>query len=121
MTKQEVFNKVVRHLLTQNEWAMMINEIGVEKCMYLTPTGLKCAVGCLITDNAYHPSLENQSVSADEVQQALLRSGIVLGDNDLSLLRVLQIIHDLKAPYLWRHELCEAAKKYNLELPEELK
>ncbi len=44
MTKQEIFDKVATHLLTQNEKAL--NSVG--GCVYRTDKGLKCAVGCLI-------------------------------------------------------------------------
>lgn len=52
---QEVFNKVVRHLLTQKQKA----RVGTT-CMYKTPEGLKCAVGCLIPDELYSQDIEGK-------------------------------------------------------------
>ena len=43
---QEVFDFVAIHLLTQNE------KSGDDQvCYYRSPTGLKCAAGCLIADD----------------------------------------------------------------------
>lgn len=43
LNKQQLFDKVVRHLLTQKKKAY---EDG--RCQYLTSDGLKCAIGCVM-------------------------------------------------------------------------
>lgn len=32
-------------------------------CMYRTPDGLKCAIGCLLPDELYDPAMENRTAS----------------------------------------------------------
>ena len=60
MTKQEIFDKVVKHFSIQRQAAGR----GVMLCcMYRTPDGRKCAVGALIPDEAYDPSCEGEGVS----------------------------------------------------------
>ena len=50
---QEIFDKVAKHLLTQNERA--VNASG--RCKYRI-NGLKCAAGILISDSDYLPEME---------------------------------------------------------------
>lgn len=50
LTKQQVFNKVVKHLFTQG-YASVNKHNG--KCMYRNTEGLSCAVVCLIPDEYY--------------------------------------------------------------------
>jgi hypothetical protein len=47
MTKQEIFDKVAAHLLTQRK--RCVNQTG--DCVYRSDDGLKCAAGCLIPDD----------------------------------------------------------------------
>lgn len=56
MTKQEVFNKVAKHLLKQGERA--VDDGGA--CQYHVPNSKKrCAVGCLITKRYYKENMED--------------------------------------------------------------
>jgi hypothetical protein len=59
MTKQEIFDTVAFHLIKQGKKSA--NDRGI--CLYRSPGGLKCAVGCLIPDEVYWPSMEGRSVS----------------------------------------------------------
>ena len=53
--EQELFNRVKTHLLNQGERADSdVQNAGIYECVYHAPSGLKCAVGCLITDEAQH-------------------------------------------------------------------
>ena len=72
MNQQEVFDKVVRHLLKQGERAISDNG----RCAYNDSHGRKCAVGCLITDEAYNPDIEHRAADTTEVIWALKNSGI---------------------------------------------
>ena len=121
MTCQEVFDKVAKHLLMQGEQAIGTHTTGGSKttcCMYRTPDGMKCAVGCLIKNQYYTPEIEGLGVSAsledarfsgkpyDSLVKALFRSNVI-DNNDLkerttkcTLLIGLQNIHDL-SDYSW--------------------
>ena len=107
-TALDVFNKVSEHLLTQNERSQ--DRFG--DCLYRSPKGLKCALGCLIDDEFYSESLECLSVvdySSGEwvppIRKALELSGVPINHEIKHLVRKLQIIHDSKEPEFWRREL----------------
>lgn len=91
MTLQEIYDKVRTHLLTQNAKAKE------SFCMYRTPKGLTCAVGCLLGDY-YSTELEGNSLWSPRLQGALAAAGVLDLNNDetnkLNLLRRLQVIHD---------------------------
>lgn len=103
MTKQEVFDKVAEHLLTQNAKA---TEGGF--CRYKTKSGLKCAVGCLIPDG--HPAQScggglSVLLREQRLEDETLR---VLVEHQSMLIR-LQSIHDTGEPCNWRIRLREYA------------
>lgn len=50
-TAQEIFDTVARHLHKQGVQALDASGNG---CLYRTPAGLRCAVGCLIVVNGWH-------------------------------------------------------------------
>lgn len=96
-TLQGIFDKVVHHLRTQKAQSVD-SQNGTpyhSGCMYHSPTGLKCAAGCLISDEFYNKELETFSVFNIGVTRALKNSGIdVRVGGVLILLRELQSIHD---------------------------
>lgn len=117
MTKQEIFNKAARHLLTQN--ARSGTEGG---CLYKGPNGLRCAVGCLFPEHYDTSSFEGMAAGSEELRPHLIVCGI-LPENDpdsslatLCLLDRLQRIHDSFAPANWRQELTEAADDYGFQM-----
>lgn len=55
--EQEIFSKVATHLLTQKRKS---TDAG-GTCKYRGPNDLKCAIGCLIGDNEYHPMMEGRN------------------------------------------------------------
>src|ERR1035437_2323749 len=57
-TAQEVYDTSVGHLIRQGKPA---SEDGIA-CSYRTKDGLKCGVGCLITDKEYRVSMEGTNV-----------------------------------------------------------
>lgn len=104
-TRLEVFQYVKNHLLKQNRKSMgplppegncQFYIFGIEVCLYRGPGGAQCAVGCLISDSMYSPTMENIAVNAlmefEDVKQ-------------LKLLERLQNIHDNFAVEDWREEL----------------
>ncbi len=126
MKLQEVFDKVAQHLLKQckqssNRYHL---DAGDEPtCLYRGPDGLKCAVGCLIDDKAYHQGLEGSSVLALDVREALSASGIPVShgltyeaeqDPTVQLLSALQSIHDNRSPKDWHSQLWRVAKEFRL-------
>ena len=107
-TDQEVFDKVVRHLLTQNR-----KSTGVEKCLYRSGDGAMCAVGCLIPDALYHSDMEKGNSG---VYQLLIRNPAlveVTGDNP-HLLEELQDIHDSCEVDEWPMELAKLGQEMGL-------
>ena len=101
-TEQELFNRVKTHLLNQGERANSdVQNAGIYECVYHSSSGLKCAIGCLITDEVYRPSLEGVDLTDRELWDALLDSGIDMGGKTLSILQMLQNVHDSNEPSDW--------------------
>ena len=103
MTRQEIFDKVFTHLLTQKYQA--ITDDG--QCEYLANNGLKCAVGCLIAEDQL-PQVRNTDL-VDDVRMApfLRASGIDDSSPTMDHLVDLQLAHDRsrasgEAPFLLR-------------------
>lgn len=71
-TTQELFDRIIDHFVKQGHRA--INS--ADDCMYRAPNGDMCAIGCLISDEAYTPDLEQKPTSAESVQAALKASGV---------------------------------------------
>jgi hypothetical protein len=120
MTMQEVFDKVATHLMTQGCRSVQgTAEVGRRStCLYRGPNGTKCAVGCLISDEAYSPTLEEKPVEATNVLEALARSGLDVFDSTLRrLLRELQTVHDSVPVANWAQGLAYIAKQYGLAPP----
>jgi hypothetical protein len=104
--EQELFNRVKTHLLNQGTKAVTeVVSDGINMCQYHAESGLKCAVGCLIDDNAYDFSMEGEDINDDLVYNALRKSGIDMGGKTLSILRALQHIHDSYEPSEWSESI----------------
>ncbi len=111
-SEQEVFNYVAAHLLTQNQRAEMNHPDSGEVCAYRSGQ-LKCAVGCLISDEDYLPEMEGRNVYhiIDDVRYKKVfqkMSGISI------LIGSLQRIHDSYEPSQWRRELLSMAERRGL-------
>ena len=108
MTLQEIFDKVATHLLTQNARAQAPNGT---YCYYRAPGGLTCAVGCLISDEAYQPQIEGVGVGNDRVSRVVAQSigQVALSERQQSLLASLQNIHDEVDPDRWPEALRKVA------------
>lgn len=59
-TSEEIFDYVEAHLKEQGYRSMLDSSTG--SCAYRGESGDMCAVGCLIADDEYNPSMENNSV-----------------------------------------------------------
>lgn len=122
MTLQEIYTKVRNHLLKQGERAQD-NSIDGNPCVYLSPTGLKCAVGCLIPTEKYHPDLEMKLVTTPAVAKAAGLEFELMSDGlngeyatgpQISLCVALQSIHDNDPVGVWEPYLNSCAEVFNL-------
>lgn len=92
MNNQKIFDKVVTHLLTQGRRSVSWNG----NCQYRGPEGRKCAIGCLIPDQYYHKSLDDNGTLAYQLKE-FFPSKIydrLFGDVETSLLSNVQYAHD---------------------------
>lgn len=142
---QDIFNKVVTHLLTQNEMSVAYRASGDPNikgmCAYRGKDGLKCAVGCLIEDDEYLPIMEGIRVMGlvgklvfergDKTRERRSRvpvHEIVINNQSynvkalsdrlfphLELLNRLQQIHDAGEVSRWEEQLREIAEKFGLQ------
>jgi len=123
MTRQEIFDKVAKHLLTQNAKARGDVETGGPSgCLYYdSETGRKCAIGCLIPQDQYDPRMEDQGcVNNNEMVIDVLKSiGIDCGCNgaDYFFIQSLQKIHDNNAVSVWKNRLITFAASWDLDFP----
>lgn len=131
MTLQEIYDKVKAHLLAQGKPAV---DWRTSQCRYRAAGGLKCAVGCLIKDEAYAEEIEGTVLpyspwrsdgSLFPIIRALRDSGIDVVESGTTrhLLRELQRAHDEMTdcpdgtqyePWLMK-KLARVAKEFNLE------
>ena len=111
---QAVFDKVVKHLLTQKRRSK-----DKKRCAYRGEDGAMCAVGCLISDKAYDPEIEGFSISSLDVQEKLAESGVPTYSKMKFLLTDLQYIHDEASISLWKGHLRTLAKLHDLTWKDE--
>ncbi len=106
MKRQEVFDTVARHLLTQRKKSYCMRN-GRQACLYRGPHGLRCAVGVLIPDELYDEKMEHQDVTFGPVRAALTKIGISPACHDM--LADMQYLHDESAPRAWKQGLAKIA------------
>lgn len=116
-TAQQVFDQVATHLLTQNKRSY--NE-ELATCAYRSPDGLKCAAGCLISDEEYNPEWEDTNwpglcgefpITIQEHEPLTAKHSCLITE--------LQKIHDNVEPDEWPISLESLAKEYELEYNQE--
>lgn len=122
MNSQEVFDKVVTHLRSQNVQAMSHAFGG---CHYRTENNLKCAVGCLIPDGEYRDWFEGYSVIdlLNKITGKILDKAVDKEDFPIllslkkhqSLLASLQTVHDSSATENWENGFQEVALGHKLQ------
>ena len=98
---QDVFNQVAFHLLSQGERAMDGD------CVYHAPDGLRCAAGCLISDEEYKEDMEWNG------WLDLVDAGLVPNEH-ADLILELQNLHDMEHPDDWAGSLSSLAGKLGL-------
>jgi len=119
MTKQEIYTKVRNHLLSQGTKSMLSRSSNdfQAQCAYRGEEGRSCAAGCLIPDENYSPALESFSATSPRVAAAMGFPGdnaelSLEQEEQLHMIRQLQIIHDTFDPCNWRERLDMVAKRY---------
>lgn len=118
LTNQEIFDRVSKHLLTQNAVSTHFPSRRSSRCAYLASDGKKCAVGCLIPKTEYTPEMEGCSVKAlfelfpDKMKACKLSEG------SFGLLVTLQRVHDGCIVHEWKKELQMVAEDYHLTFKE---
>ena len=118
MRKQEIFNIVVTHLLTQDKQSRR-RIAGIDTCAYRGRNGLKCAIGVLIPDAVYNKDMEDKNV-AQIVDQYPSFASL---KRNTGLLMKLQSIHDrgIYPKRSWRIALLHVAHEHKLKVPKILK
>jgi hypothetical protein len=112
MKRQEIFNKVAKHLLKQNEQSMTKTNPGL--CAYRGAKGLKCAVGCLIPDDMYSSTFEGLGVK--DLPPDVRKSCGIMNAGTLQLVDDLQEIHDCSSGRHWPAELVDLGERYRLDV-----
>lgn len=113
---QEVFDQIKNHLLTQNKKSSheeLNLDIGIPitVCKYKTIQDgktLKCAAGCLISDEEYEETMEGQP-------WGYLITDNKVPDNHANLIAKLQLIHDKKPASHWPYYLNQIACEFDLK------
>jgi hypothetical protein len=108
-TKQETFDIVAKHLLTQNVQSVDSNN----HCLYRGPDGLMCAAGILIPDQDYTDEMDNNNPSIAELVDK--HDMDTWFGHDMELTSKLQLIHDVHTPDNWFARLVELAKSERLQ------
>lgn len=111
---QRVFNKVAKHLLTQNSRATKSDHL--EECtLFDEETGKRCAVGCLLPKSYY-----KKEFSEGERWRRIRE--IIIPNSKLDLLMDdLMECHDDIKPSRWPQRLRAIARDKGLEIPEFLR
>lgn len=106
-TKQEIFDQVAKHMLTQMQKS--IRKKGSRTYgAYRGLNGLKCAAGCLIADEEYNPEFEKYTWNS-------LADWEYVPDSEYVLIQRLQDIHEEKNPKNWKKCLKNLCDYYFLE------
>lgn len=111
-SKQEIFDQVARHLLTQ-----MARSTTGTTCLYINPEGKRCAAGALLSDK------ELERVQELCINNTGFRSLLAEFDTDIpyppvdivDFVTALQDIHDGSAPEHWAEGLIYLAAFHELD------
>jgi hypothetical protein len=104
-TAQQVYDQVKAHLLKQMKKST--NPIVLMECLYRGANGLKCAAGCLISDEEYSSNMENRT------WKELVDKELVPADHR-ALINMLQEVHDCREVDEWHKGLSIVANYFKL-------
>lgn len=102
LNTQELYNYIRVHLLAQGVRSMRAGH-----CAYYGTGDRKCAIGCVIAEEHYSPSMERccgllEYFDGNRVCDMVRKSvNYDLTSNDVQLLNYLQSVHDEKDPSNW--------------------
>ena len=105
VTGQEVFDFVVENLRKQG-----CKSETNSGCAYRGDNGLKCAAGFLITDEEYHPDMEDMGI--DDASSVIVLPPIV--ENHIHLVGALQVVHDSCDVDKWEGGFKSCAAEFGL-------
>jgi hypothetical protein len=116
--KQAVFTTVANHLLKQGKRSVT-EEAFIASCVYRGDDGLKCAIGVLIPDELYTPSMEGKQATVLIQTNPKLYAHLEIKNffDDTNFLMELQQLHDEKDPVTWVYELKLLADRHKLVFP----
>ena len=117
MTNQEAFTRMVTHLRHQGRKSVHPKlPHQLQMFAYRAPTGERCPVGVLITDEFYTPALEGYTITTPFVQHMLDEA---LPGVSFDLLWVMQCIHDMDPPTAWESSWTKVARdvRWSLKMP----
>ena len=121
LTRQQIFDRVARHLLRQKTRALNAGDA----CVYRTVKDgkiKKCAIGALIPRRLYNENLELSCPEGTDAASLRLRAVLakvgVNIDEDAMFLASLQRVHDHSSPSSWRIMLRDVAHAYQLNVQE---
>jgi hypothetical protein len=110
-TRRDVFETIKAHLLAQK--AKSVSDQG--GCMYRSPDGLKCAIGCLIPDDAYTSAMEGSIGDLMKFIEFRIDGRSIersFNDRDFFMLQMLQTVHDMFDVKSWHMELNSVERMY---------
>lgn len=110
MIAQEVYDKMVAHLRKQGKRSVDADY----NCMYRSPEGLQCAVGCLIEPEEYNEVFENRSF--DFIFDRCPSFATRIGRMNSNIMGAIQILHDDTDVDVkhWEKHFQDIAKLYKL-------
>ena len=103
LDKQQVFDQIAEHLLTQSSKSRQtIENSGCSsRCAYRGDEGAKCAIGVLIPDEEYRGDMESKAVYSVVTQFY----GLLLDEKVTNFLQMFQGIHDSYDVCAWQRAL----------------
>ena len=121
MTRQEAYDKMKAHLLSQMKRSTgEMGEASAYSCAYRGKNGLKCAIGALIPDELYDITMEGKVIedlldpSENPVFAQKLQEHLGEVADSPNFLQSFQTIHDVFSPERWEDGLKKCAKRYGL-------
>ena len=106
--KQHLFDVMVNHLRQQGGRSRLEHEA---QCAYRGTDGDMCAVGCLISDEEYCPTMERNGIQKLEISEGI-------PSDVLQLLSDMQTTHDQTSVDFWEDDFAFTARKFNLKYTE---
>lgn len=118
MDKQEVFNTVAKHLFAQGKRSMKSDSVGLEYCVYRAPDGCMCAVGAILPDELYNPTMD-EGYGLSRLMESFHEVRDFFGFENKSFLTALQVAHDdpmhWKSTGIMKEVLRDVALNYSLD------